>query len=214
MHWRILFIMRCFLAGGEPDGFDAPVEIAAELYRARAIESYDVACLRAKFRSGITLTARADACDGSHASLSDGSAGQPGMGAWSPRTGPFSKAVFPTRSRVRKRSSNWSPKRTVNSWLSPWVKSLVPRPHCSIRAAMFSPRTACCCRRGGISTIEEKYVRRYTHNDEGGYDVAGLYESVKESFQRGKLFSELGFPWAVKTAPVPIEDLKTLAFPS
>ena len=41
-----------FLAASGPVEFDEPVEVQGELYRARPIESYDVACMRGNFSSG------------------------------------------------------------------------------------------------------------------------------------------------------------------
>jgi hypothetical protein len=63
---------------------------------------------------------------------------------------------------------------------------------------------------GGIHPISESHVRKYNHGEENGYEVTGLYEAVTASFQTGKLFSELDLPWAVKTAPISVENLETL----
>ena len=41
-----------FLASRPPGGYAVPVEIAAEFYRARPIESYDAACLAVGFLAG------------------------------------------------------------------------------------------------------------------------------------------------------------------
>ena len=45
-----------FLAGSEAVGSAVPIEVEGELYRARPIESYDVACLRGKFACGIDFS--------------------------------------------------------------------------------------------------------------------------------------------------------------
>ena len=46
-----------FLASEQPGDYAVPVEMTAELYRARPIESYDVACLRGSFASGVVFSA-------------------------------------------------------------------------------------------------------------------------------------------------------------
>ena len=47
-----------FLASPQRDGFDEPIEVQGELYRARpTIQSYDTACLRGRFESGTVFVA-------------------------------------------------------------------------------------------------------------------------------------------------------------
>ena len=66
---------------------------------------------------------------------------------------------------------------------------------------------------GMIHSIDDRHRRHYQHGSEGGYDVAGLRAAVQECFETGKLFSELGLPWARATNPVSVETLKTIALP-
>jgi hypothetical protein len=48
----------------------------------------------------------------------------------------------------------------------------------------------------GIHDIPPKFIRRYQHDDEGGFEIRGLREAVEESLTSGRLFSEQGCPWA------------------
>jgi hypothetical protein len=44
-----------YLAGGKIDEFDRPVDVEAELYRIKPIESYDLICMRGHMESGATF---------------------------------------------------------------------------------------------------------------------------------------------------------------
>ena len=41
-----------YLSADRMDKFDVPIEIEAELYRARPVESYDVICIRGRLKTG------------------------------------------------------------------------------------------------------------------------------------------------------------------
>ena len=66
---------------------------------------------------------------------------------------------------------------------------------------------------GVVHSIDDRHRRHYQQGGEGGYDVAGLRDAVQASFETGKLFSELGLPWARATNPVSVETLKNIALP-
>jgi predicted dehydrogenase len=201
-----------FLAGAQADEFDAPVEITAELYRARPIESYDVACLRGRFRSGITFTAALTHATEETLPYLTEVRGAKGWARVS-QDGTVFESSFPWPVDCRETFEQLVAK-THHQFLA-FVLGQRPRPSTSLldTRGYVLATNGMLLSSGGIHPIEAKYLRQYTRGEEGGYDVASLYDAVTASCQTGKLFSELGLPWAVKTSPVSVENLKTLAFP-
>ena len=201
-----------FLAGGGADEFDAPVEIIAELYRARPIESYDVACLRGRFRSGISFTAAL-----THAAEE----GLPyqfevrGSEGWVrvSNDGAVFESSFPCAFDCAESFEQLVDK-THRQFLA-FARGDQPRAATSLRdtRGYILATNGMLMSSGGIHPIASAHLRRYQHGSEGGYDVAGLREAVMASFATGQLFSELNLPWAVRTAPVLVSGIKTLAFP-
>ncbi len=54
--------------------------------------------------------------------------------------------------------------------------------------------------------VDEKYIKRFKKDVSIKTVVSGLNKLMKDTFEQGKLFSELGAPWAVKTKPVDVEN--------
>ena len=196
-----------FLASEEPGGYAAPVEMTAELYRARPIESYDVACLRGRFPSGATFSAAL-----THATEE----------AW-----PFRFEVRGTGgwARVTEDSTVIESSSASDVHAGETAEQLVEKTHRQFaafaRGEEARPLTSLLDTRGYIlatngmllssgmiHSIDDRHCRHYQHGSEGGYDVAGLHSAVQASFETGKLFSELGLPWARATNPVSVETLK------
>jgi predicted dehydrogenase len=187
-----------YFAGDASDEFAVPVEVTGELYRARPIESYDTACLRGAFASGIQFT-----CVVTHA-------------VEEPL--PFAIDVRGTEGWARLRDDGASLETSVGISLrnldnSPRLIGANYENFTDVitgRAARFSTEladtrgyvaatNAMLLSSGGIHDIDGRWIRRYERNDDGGFDVADLRAAVEESLRTGKLFSEQGLPWA-KTA--------------
>ncbi len=202
-----------FLAGEGMDKFDEPVEITAELYRARPIESYDVACLRGKFRSGISFTAALTHATEEALPYQFEVRGSEGWARVSDDGAVF-ESSFPCASDCAESFEQLVDK-THRQFLA-FVRGEQPRPATFLRdtRGYTLATNGMLVSSGGIHPIAPAYLRRYQHGNEGGYDVVGLREAVMASFQTGLLFSELNLPWSVRTAPVPVLGLKTLAFPT
>jgi predicted dehydrogenase len=201
-----------FLAGAQADEFDVPVEIVGELYRARSMESYDVACLRGKFRSGITFTAALTHATEETLPYRTEVRGTKGWARVS-QDGTVFESSFPWPVDFRETFEQLLDK-THRQFLV-FALGEQPRPLTSLSdtRGYVLATNGMLLSSGGIHPIDAKHLRQYTRGDEGGYDVAGLYEAVTTSCQTGKLFSELDLPWAVGTSPVSVENLKSLAFP-
>jgi predicted dehydrogenase len=200
-----------FLAGAQADEFDAPVEITAELYRARPIESYDVACLRGKFRSGITFSAALTHATEETLPYCTDVRGSDGWARVS-QDGTVIESSFPCLVDCRETFEQLVAK-THRDFLA-FALGERPRPLTSLldTRGYVLATNGMLLSSGGIHPVAAKHLRPYTRGEEGGYDVAGLYDAVTTSCQTGKLFSELDLPWTVGTSPVSVENLKSLAF--
>ena len=202
-----------FLAGGGADEFDAPVEITAELYRARPIESYDVACLRGTFRSGVRFTAALTHATEEALPYQFEVRGSAGWARVSDDGAVF-ESSFP-RAFDCAESFEQLVEKTHRQFLA-FARGEQPRAATSLRdtRGYILATNGMLMSSGGIHPIAPAHLRRYQRGGEGGYDVAGLRAAVAASFQTGQLFSELNLPWSVRTASVPVSGLKTLAFPT
>jgi predicted dehydrogenase len=184
------------LAGDTPEGFAMPEEICGELYRAREIESYDTACLKGRFTTGIEFSfAATHATEASH---------------------PFAIEVQGTEGWARLSEDGASLESSAGVFLKhpESTQELLDTNHANFlsvirgESSRFTTRledtrgyvsatNATLASSGGIHGIDAKAFRRY-HGTDGneGFDVAGLEEAVKGSIATGKLFNEQGLSWA------------------
>jgi predicted dehydrogenase len=199
-----------YFAGAEEDEFDVPVEITGELYRARPIESYDIACLRGKFRSGVSFSAALTHATELPFPYRVEVQGTEGWARVS-RDGDVLESSFTKPVDCRETTQTLVDK-THRQFLD-FVRGKAVRFASSLidTRGYLLATNGMLLSSGGIHAIDESYVRRYKREEEIGYDVEGLREAVKSSVQTGKLFSEMGLAWAVKTSPVSVENLKTLS---
>ena len=201
-----------FLAGAATDEFDAPVEMTGELYRARSIESYDVACLRGKFRSGVNFTAALTHATEESLPFQMEVRGTEGWARVS-QDGAVFESSFPSEA-FRPDTFEQLVDKTHRQFLAA-ARGEQPRfstPLADTRGYVLATN-GMLLSSGGIRSIEASHLRTYTRGDEKGYDVVGLRDAVIASFQTGKLFSELNLPWATKTAPVSVEGLTNFELP-
>jgi predicted dehydrogenase len=201
-----------FFAGETQAGFGVPDEVSGALYRTRAIESYDVASLRARFSSGLRLTAAL-----THATE---------------KTFPFQVEVRGSEGRARisgdgtifeSPTLSFDPRpetfedlveKTHRQFLA-FVRGDQPAPATTLEdtRGYLLATNGLLLSSGGIHPVAADSIRTYQRGAEGGYDVAGLYGAVQASVETGKLFTELGLPWAVETPAVPVGHLKKIDFP-
>jgi len=195
-----------FLAGEGPDGFAVPTEVQGELYRARPIESYDVACLRGKFASGVRFSAAL-----THSTE---------------ETLPFTIEIRGTEGWARifndgdKFESSFgaslvcaeSTQELLNKTYREFIEFIEGRRErvstrlCDARGYVLATN-AMLLSSGGIHDIPPESVRCYETEDATGFDVAGLRQAVEDSLKSGCLFSELSVPWAVATEAIDVEQL-------
>lgn len=193
-----------YLGSDEPESFAAPVDIQGELYRARPIESYDVACLRGTFPSGTVFTAAL-----THATEKEF---------------PFGLSVTGTKGWAR--LSRDGKRLETNLGHSDHVEGIdlfVEHSYDHFLDYIHGTRARALthlqdCRgyllttngmlrsSGQIHDIAPEWIRRYARQGDGGYDVSGLHGAVAQSLDHGQLFSEMGLPWAVETPRISFRE--------
>lgn len=193
-----------FFASAQPGGFTTPVEIQAELYRARAIESYDTACLRARLASGTVLTAAF-----SHASASE----MPyeirilGSRGWA-RVSGDGRALEDHRGPVAVPLDEDPCARPYQTFFD-YVNGVIPRPSTLLADARgyLLAANGLLASSGKIHNVPAHCVSR--PGDGGPHAIRDLAAGLASALQRGALFSEGTFPWAVATRKVSGPELQT-----
>ncbi len=188
--------MLYLLGDGGPDSAAQPVSVQAELYRANPIENFDAACLRVMTADGAEILFFSAHCveqgnsptftfdfergsvsyaawnDSMRGTLADGSVVDYGK----PDADAMSRKLLATLDAVRQGS-----RLTV----------------CGLETAAMHTRV--------IDALQQMPVRpfaaalRQVKPAEGDATltyVPGLFENMKAGFDQGRLFSEMGLPWA------------------
>ncbi len=199
-----------YLAGREAGSFEVPVNVQGELYRARPIQSYDVACLRGRLGSGALFAAAL-----THATE---------------REFPFQIEVHGDKGWARL-SANGTRLETSGGLCMDDPESFADgfaryyrrffdsaagddqRADTRLRDARgyVLATNAMLLSSGGVHAIGEPWACPYGEGATGGYAVTGLHETLKEFLATGKLFSELSVPWAVATEPIDAENISAEA---
>ncbi len=185
-----------FLAAEGREDFAVPVEVAGELYRARPIESYDIACMRGRFSSGTKF------------SLAVTHATQQAL--------PFQMEIRASNGWARLSNDGalletscgieMSEPETTQQLLHHDYDHLLDviegrserfRTRLRDTEGFVSATNGMFVSSGGIHEIDPAAIRCYAGEEGEGFDVAHLHEAVLETLRSGKLFSEQGFAWAV-----------------
>jgi predicted dehydrogenase len=196
-----------YLAGEGFEEFDLPVEVEGELYRARPLESYDVACMRGRTTTDVSFClALTHAAEASPFHLEIiGSKGR----AWVSKKGeevgndcgltsplpPYSDAFFIScREFVEFAKGNRS--RAVTRLVDTRGYMLLSN------GILISS--------GGIHSIDPQYLRTVGQGGEERYVVEGLAELIRRSTSEGKLFSEMDVPWARRGNVISVRSLRSV----
>ncbi len=201
-----------YLGSNRADEYAVPLEIAAELYRARPIESYDVACLRGWLDSGVEFTAALAHATEEALLFQFEVHGSDGWVRVSDDGGRL-ESSFPCEIGGAETAEELI-ERTHRQFLA-FARGEAAGPATSLldTHGYLLATNGMLLSSGGIHSIDPKYTRTYPPDDPTGYDVPGLHEAVVASVKTGALFSELGAPWSVKTQPVSVKDLRRLELP-
>lgn len=186
-----------YLGANGSANFSEPAEVQAELYRARPIESYDIASVRGCLDSGIRFYAMF-----AHASQ---------------QNIPYQLEVDGTDGWARvscdgKRCE--SSAGTVECAES--VEGLMFKSYCSFVDFVTKNRTtpltglrdargyvlatnAMLLSSGGVHTIDPRWVRRSGKAEDPYYEVENLAELIGQAYRDSLLPSEMNLPWSVRT---------------
>ncbi|MCE0497046.1 MAG: Gfo/Idh/MocA family oxidoreductase [Methylacidiphilales bacterium] len=201
-----------FLASPQPSGFAVPLEVKAELYRARPIESYDTCCLRALLEGGIELTAAlTHACE---------------------ETSPYKIVVTGSRGKAWI-SADGTRLENNQGWPDIEEPSAQYRSRCYENFILYAlgrrprPDTFFADTRGyvlltngmilssgAIHTIPTAYKSVVDAGQEASYAIAGVLPLLQTTLEQGLLFSEQGVPWAVGCQMQSVRQLSSLSLKS
>jgi hypothetical protein len=62
---------------------------------------------------------------------------------------------------------------------------------------------------GHIKTVSSDYVQRSMDANEPGAYIEGVEKTIKDAFTAGKLFSEMGVPWAEPSIPFDLKEYRS-----
>ncbi len=199
-----------YLASGSPDQFEVPVDIQAELYRVRPIESYDMACLRGRFESGVAFTAALTHATQETRCYRLEVRGTRGWARVSDDGARFESSAG---------SSEFDPgiaSAMVSSYTDfvDFLEGHRERPATRLADVRGFLRTTngALISSGQIHEVPPPFRRVYGEDDNAGYDVPGLPEVMDQMYEQGRLLSETDVPWAVPTGSVNVRDLTTIDF--
>lgn len=203
-----------FLASPQPDGFTEPTEIEGELYRARpTIESYDVACLRGKFASGISFSTAFTHATEESLPFKIEVHGSEGWARISEDAARFESSLGDALDCPE--STMELLKKCYAEFIE-FAQGERPRISTQLRdtRGYVLATNGALLSSGGIREISPEHFRTYQRDGDSGFAVNGLRAATEASFQTGKLFSELDLPWAKPPQTVATNDLKAIDFAS
>jgi predicted dehydrogenase len=201
-HYLMLML---FLAGPQKGRAAELEEIEAELHRARDIESADTACLRISTSTGVSLRLHLTHCSDATAGPELLFQGTRGRICWTQGDG-VEKAVVQPASGPSRELISMDHEDEIRTLIMQNLRARIAGEAafiCSLELA--APEVACACgahESSAIRTIPHRYVSRCPADDSMRTVVAGVDEAVRRGFAEGRLFSELGVPWARPGRPV------------
>jgi predicted dehydrogenase len=198
-----------FLADSSESGYAEPIAVQGELYRARRIESYDTACARGWFRSGIVFEIAV-----THATQNE----WPfhihinGSNGWATVSGDGRLLESSWRRKLDDENTVELMKRSYELFLD-----YIEGHRTKVITSLNDTRGYVLTTNGmllssnGIRDIENQWIRSYrnTQND-SGYDVTSLRDAIQETVQTGKLFSEQSLPWSQNSSVINLDDITQL----
>ncbi len=204
--------MLMFLGETRQASYAEPVEMVGEFYRARPMESYDLACLRGRFANGTQFTAA--------------------LGHACRKERPWKLEIMGEYGSLYlwERDLPGVPKDPMNVVISAFEQNFLhsyreflaymrgerdePVTSLSDTRGLIVSTNAALLSSGGIHDISETHTRRYQFADgsDAGYEVLGIDELMDGVARSGLMFSELGAPWSAEARPVRATDLRAFSF--
>ena len=198
-----------FLSSPEPQSFALPLEITAELYRARPLESYDTCCIRAVLEDRIELTAAlTHACKElfPYKILVTGSKGK----AWISEDGKVlgndqnGEGVQESTAEYRSRCCENFVHYALGHYARPDTFLNDTRGYVLLTNGMLLSSQ-------NIHPIAEPYVSISGVGPRQTYAICGIHSLLQSTLETGRLFSELGAAWAVEGRLQLVRDLSELS---
>jgi len=185
-----------FLAGDTFAEYGRPSRVTGELYRARPIESYDLACLGGKFENGVEFTAALGHPSSQYHDVTFRLIGTEGMvelvfGSHDVSTSLEAK-TFPSDALLLRTLLDFTASirahRKARSSLSDCV------PYVQMTNAMVLSS-------GRIHDIPRACVSHAGEDQNAVYHVEGIHGAVRRVLESGELFSRQDLPWAMPVTP-------------
>jgi predicted dehydrogenase len=184
-----------YLAGDGRDEFAIPVEARGELYRARPIESYDTACMRGRFESGIEFSMAVTHATETAVPFRIEVRGAKGWGRLSrdglrldTSVGVACDHQETTQQLIDINHANFID--VIQGRNDRYFTRLIDtRGYVSTTNLMLLSS-------GGVHDNDPASIRRFQHGDRKGVELLNLSEAVEETIASGQLFTEQGRPWA------------------
>lgn len=200
-----------FLAASEAEAFDEPAEATGELYRARPIESYDVACLRGRFPSGIRFAA---ALAHATAETLPYSIEVRGSKGWARISGDGALLEGNVVENGEGRQETPELLLEMHREFIDWIAGRRARTSTRLRdtRGYVLATNGMLASSGGIHVIGDEWMRHQGVGDNRLVAVTGLPDIVENVFQTGRLFSEQGVPWAKPSSLISLVNLRRLDF--
>ena len=184
-----------YFASAQRHGFDVPAEVEGELYRARPIESYDTACLRGHFASGIEFSVAVTHATSTKLPFCIEVRGSKGWARLSEdgarletHAGLLCHCEEDTQQLIDTNYTNFIA--VLNGHADRFTTALADtRGYVGTTNAMLKSS-------GGVHDVSPGSIRRYAADDSGGFEVLHLREAVEQSLSSGRLLAEQGCAWA------------------
>jgi predicted dehydrogenase len=189
-------MVMLYLAGREEAGLARPVRLAAELYRAQAIESFDTAVIRFETAEGLRLDFY-----GTHSSSTVGRPslrieGSAGTAEW----------VQDSHARLHGTADDWEQRAAPESDTRERMLRDVLARRRSDSVMICTPEMAAAhvhCftelhRLAPISPVAAKHVVNHSQDGQLFTYVMGLDATLAEAARTGQSLAEAGTPWAVQ----------------
>jgi len=191
-----------YFGGTERTGFARPVSMQGEMYRVRAIPSYDLMCLRANLASGATVFAALSHVQKTPAPYRVEVIGAEG---WC--------GVSEERKVLESSFGTFALREMPSGMLHDGYERFCqlvggecdrPATRLADAEGYVWTTNAMLASSDGIHTVEPEWYRVCVEDAGPAYDVEGLGDALAD--ERTMLYSERGLPWSMEPGLVVIED--------
>lgn len=206
--------IMCYWSGSNLNKSAEIESVIAELYRANEIESADTFCLKARTADGIEIFFAGTHCTSVESNIRIIVEAEKGAIHWQPTSLEGENKIIYNSGKEEIVTEGVNCREEMFRNICVVVKSQEQEPLCTLEIGRA--HTLCInasFESSDIISISDKYIKR-KEREKGGMvtTIKGIDETIKESFENKKMFSELGVNWAKEGQWI---DLKSYThFPS